>query len=60
MASAALPPPASTSDALDMLVAAMRHLNAADHATMAAAEQARVLKTLEQVHAMWTAAHASV
>ncbi|MGH3226414.1 MAG: DUF222 domain-containing protein, partial [Streptosporangiaceae bacterium] len=60
LASAALPPPASTSDALDMLVAAMRHLNAADHATMAAAEQARVLKTLEQVHAMWTAAHASV
>ncbi|MGH3193301.1 MAG: DUF222 domain-containing protein, partial [Streptosporangiaceae bacterium] len=60
MASADLPPPASTSDALDMLVTAMRHLNTADHAAMLTAEQAQILKTLEQVHAMGTALHASV
>ena len=30
MASAALPPPASTDDALDMVLAGLRHLNAAD------------------------------
>ncbi|MGH3187399.1 MAG: DUF222 domain-containing protein [Streptosporangiaceae bacterium] len=60
MASADLPPSASASDALDMLVAAMRHLNAADHAAMPAAEQARSLKVLEQVHAMGTALHAAV
>ena len=60
MASAALPPPASTDDALDMLLAAMRYLNAGDSTALVTAAQARCLKVLEQVHAMGTAAHAQV
>jgi len=60
MASAATLPSASASDALDMVLAGMRQLNATDPAAMVAAEQARVLKVLEQVHAMGTVAHALV
>src|ERR1700728_884723 len=60
MASAADPPPASTSDPMDMLLTAMRSLNSADPAALPTEEQARILKTLEQVHAMGTAAHAAV
>jgi len=60
MASAALPPPASASDALDMVLTGLRHLNAADPTAMVTAEQAQCLKTLEQAYAMATAAHASV
>ena len=59
MASAA-PPPASTFDALDMVVAGMRYLNAGDPTAMVTAEQARILTTLEQVHSMGTAVHAAV
>ena len=60
MASAALPPPAGTSDALDMVLTGLRYLNAADPTAMLTAEQARILRTLEQFHAMSTAAHAAV
>src|SRR3984957_12264963 len=61
MASAALPPPpAGASDALDMVLAGMRYLTGADATAMLADEQARILKTLEQVHAMGTVAHAQV
>jgi hypothetical protein len=60
MASAAAPPPASTSDALDMVLTGLRYLTAGDPAAMVTVEQARVLKTLEQAHAMSTAVHASV
>jgi hypothetical protein len=60
MASAAAPPPASAADALEVVLARLRYANAADPAAMAAGEQARCLKLLEQVHAMGTAAHASV
>jgi hypothetical protein len=60
MASAAAPPPASTSDALDMVLTGMRYLNAGDPTAMVTAEQARMLTVLEQVHAMGTAVHASV
>ncbi|MGH3188346.1 MAG: DUF222 domain-containing protein [Streptosporangiaceae bacterium] len=60
MASAADPPPASTSDTLDMLLTAMRNLNSVDPSAMLTEEQARILKTLEQVHAMGTAVHAAV
>jgi len=42
MASASLPPPASTDDALDMVLTGLRHLNAADPTAMVAAEQARL------------------
>jgi Domain of unknown function (DUF222) len=60
MASAALPPPADTSDALDMVLTGLRYLNSADPTAMLTAEQARILNTLEQFHAMGTAAHAAV
>jgi hypothetical protein len=60
MASAALPPPASASDALDMVLTGMRYMNAADATAMLTEEQARCLKTLEQVRAMGTAAHAAM
>ena len=60
MASAALPPPASIDGALDMVLAGMRYLTAGDPAAMLTGQQARVLKTLEQVHAMGTVAHAGV
>ncbi len=38
----------------------MRYLNAADVTAMVTGEQARCLNLLEQVHALGTAAHASV
>ncbi len=60
MASASLPPPASTDDALDMVLTGMRYLTAGDPAAMVTGQQTRLLKTLEQVHAMGTVAHAQV
>jgi len=60
MASAALPPPASTGDALDMVLTGLRYLTEADPTALHAAEQARILKILEQAHAMGTVAHAGV
>jgi Domain of unknown function (DUF222) len=60
MASAATRPPASTSDALNMVLTGMRYLNAANAAAMAAGEQARMLTVMEQVHGLGTAVHASV
>jgi hypothetical protein len=55
-----VPPPATTTEALDMLRAAMGFLNAADAAAMAAEVQAQCLQALEQVTAMGTAARASI
>src|SRR5229473_1850045 len=55
-----VPPPATTTEALGMLRAAMRFLNAADAAQMAAETQATCLHALEQVTAMGTAARASI
>jgi hypothetical protein len=43
-----------------VVLARLRYVNAGDPAAMAAGEQARCLKLLEQVHAMGAAAHASV
>jgi hypothetical protein len=59
MASADPQTPASTFDALDMVLTGLRYLNAGDPTALLTAGQARVLKTLEQAHAMTTAAHAS-
>ena len=56
----AVPPPATTTEALGMLRAAMGYLNAADAAQMAADEQAGCLQALEQVTAMGTAARTSI
>ena len=56
----AVPPPATTTEALGMLRAAMGFLNAADAAQMAADEQAGCLQALEQVTAMGTAARTAI
>ena len=56
----AVPPPATTTEALGMLRAAMGFLTAADAAQMAADEQAGCLQALEQVTAMGTAARTSI
>src|SRR5215471_7438259 len=52
--------PGSTAEALDMLRAAMAYLAAADATAMAAGEQARCLRVLEQVTASGTVARTSV
>jgi hypothetical protein len=52
--------PGSTAEALDMLRAAMAYLAAADATAMAAEEQARCLRELEQVTASGTVARTSV
>ena len=52
--------PGSAAEALEMLMAAMRYLAAADATAMAAEEQARCLRVLEQVTAVGTAARTSV
>jgi hypothetical protein len=54
------PAPASTTEALGMLRAAMGYLNAADAAQMAAQTQAQCLHALEQATAMGTAARTSI
>ena len=56
----AVPPPATTTEALGMLRAAMGYLTTADAAQMAASEQAGCLQVLEQVTAMGTAARTSI
>ena len=56
----AVPPPATTTEALGMLRAAMGYLTTADAAQMAASEQAGCLQALEQVTAMGTAARTSI
>ena len=57
---ATVPPPASTSDALDMYLASLRYLTAVDPTAMMTVEQARCLTVLEQGRAMGTVAQASV
>ena len=56
----AVPPPATTAEALGMLRAAMGYLTAADAAQMAASEQAGCLQALERITAMGTAARTSI
>ena len=56
----AVPSPATTTEALGMLRAAMGYLTTADAAQMAASEQAGCLQVLEQVTAMGTAARTSI
>ena len=55
-----IPSPATTTEALGMLRAAMGYLNAADATAMAAETQARCLQALEQVTAMGIAARTSI
>ena len=52
--------PGSAAEALEMLMAAMRYLAAADATAMGAGEQARCLRVLEQATAVGTAARTSV
>jgi len=55
-----VPPPATTTEALGMLRAALGYLTAADAAAMAAETQAQCLHALEQATAMSTAARALI
>ena len=52
--------PGSAAEALEMLMAALRYLAAADATAMGAGEQARCLRVLEQATAVGTAARTSV
>ena len=52
--------PTSAAEALEMLRSAMGYLAAADATAMAAEEQARCLRVMEQVTAVGTAARTSV
>ena len=54
-----VPSPATTTEALGMLRAALGFLTAADATQLVAEEQAQCLKILEQASAMTTAARAS-
>ena len=54
------PSPATTTEALGMLRAAMGYLTAADATAMTAETQARCLQILEQATAMGTAARAAI
>jgi hypothetical protein len=56
----AVPPPATTTEALGMLRAAMGYLTTADATQMAASEQAGCLQALEHITAMGTAARTSI
>src|SRR5580704_7430222 len=56
----AVPPPATTTEALGMLRAAMGYLATADATQMPAAEQAGCLQALEHITAMGTAARTSI
>ncbi len=60
MLTAAVPPPASVTEALGMLACALGYLNAADATQMPAETQAQCLQLLEQADAMGTAARSSV
>ena len=55
-----VPPPATTTEALGMLRAALGYLAAADATRDGGGEQARCLQALEQVTAMGTAARTSI
>ncbi len=57
---AAVPAPASVSDALGMLTCALRYLAAADATELPAQVQARSLQVLERADAIATAARASI
>ena len=50
--------PASTTEAMDMVLTGLRHLAAADPTTLAAQAQADCLQAFEQAGAMATAARA--
>ena len=52
------PPPASTAEAMDMVLAGLSYLAAADPTTLAAAAQAECLQAFEQAGAISTAARA--
>jgi Domain of unknown function (DUF222) len=54
----AIPAPASTAEAMDMVLTGLRHLAAADPTALAAQAQAECLQGLEQADAMSTAARA--
>jgi hypothetical protein len=53
-----IPAPASTTEAMDMVLTGLRHLAAADPTTLAAQAQADCLQAFEQAGAMATAARA--
>ena len=55
-----VPAPASTAEALDMVLAGLSYLAAADPAVLAAQAQAECLQTLEQADAVATAARARI
>ena len=54
----AIPAPASTADAMDMILAGLRHLAATDPTALATQAQAECLQALEQGDAIATAARA--
>ena len=55
-----IPAPASTAEALDMVLAGLSYLAAADPTVLAAQAQAECLQTLEQADAIATAARARI
>ena len=55
-----VPAPASTADAVDMVLAGLRYLAAADPTALAAEAQAECLRSLEQADAIATAARARI
>jgi hypothetical protein len=55
-----VPAPASTAEAVDMVLAGLRYLAAADPAALAAEAQAECLQALEQADAIATAARARI
>jgi hypothetical protein len=54
------PAPASTAEAMDMILTGLSYLAATDPTTLAAQAQAECLQTLEQADAMSTAARARI
>jgi Domain of unknown function (DUF222) len=56
----AVPAPANTAEAVDMVLAGLRYLAAADPAALAAEAQAECLRSLEQADAIATAARARI
>jgi hypothetical protein len=56
----AVPAPANTAEAVDMVLAGLRHLAAADPTALAAQAQAECLRSLEQADAIATAARARI
>ena len=55
-----VPAPASTAEAVDMVLAGLSYLAAADPTVLAAQAQAECLQTLEQADAIATAARARI